>query len=146
MHSYHQFPIEIPTTSIDNVALFLTDLGMGFQIIHLHMGRFYYKATDKLCFHSLHRLHLLDETSQVDWGCHRLPPLSEVKHNGYMAELIFMAYLQTEGHLETSHAKRLLILSMSDIDRMRSTMKLDLRNKLILKCKLTYESKAGGKD
>ena len=56
-----------------------------------------------------------------------------------MAGLIFMVYLRTEGYLETSHSKRLLILSMSGIDRMRSPMKLYLRSKLILKCKLIHE-------
>ena len=50
MHSYHQSLIEIPTASIDNVALSLTDLGMGFQIIHLHMGRFITKQLINFAF------------------------------------------------------------------------------------------------
>lgn len=56
-----------------------------------------------------------------------------------MAGLIFMIYLRVKSHLETPHSKRLLVLAMSGIDKMRSPMKLYLRDKLRLKCKLIHE-------
>ena len=66
-------------------------------------------------------------------------PLLEIKKNGFMSGLILMMLLKLEAQLEEEEVRRMLVLSMMGIDRMRSAMRLFLRKKLTLKCKLVNE-------
>ena len=65
--------------------------------------------------------------------------LLEIKQNGFMSGLIFMMLMKVEGQLNEQEVRRVLVLSMVGMDRMRSALRLFLRNKLILKCKLVKE-------
>ena len=66
-------------------------------------------------------------------------PLLEIKQNGFMLGLILMMVLKVERELGEEEVRRMTVLSMVGIDGMRSAMRLVLRKKLILKCKLVKE-------
>ena len=66
--------------------------------------------------------------------------LVETKKNGFLSGLIFMMLLKVEKKLDGEQVRRMLVLSMAAMDRMRSAMRLYLRKKLILKCKLVREA------
>ena len=56
-----------------------------------------------------------------------------------MSGLIFMMLLKVESELKDDQINRLFLLSMIAMDSMRSGMRLYLRKRLILKCKLIKE-------
>ena len=66
-------------------------------------------------------------------------PLLEIKDNRFMSALIFMMLWRVEAQLKENEVRRMLVLSMVGMDRMRSAMRLSLRKKLTLKCKLIKE-------
>ena len=63
----------------------------------------------------------------------------EIKQNGFMSGLIFMILIMVERQLDEDEIRRMLLLSMVGVDRMRSAMRLFMRKKLVLKCKLVKE-------
>ena len=65
--------------------------------------------------------------------------LLEIKKNGFLSGLIFMMLVKVEKKLGKEQVRRMLVLSMAAMDHMRSAMRLYLRKKLILKCKLIKE-------
>ena len=56
-----------------------------------------------------------------------------------MSGLILMMLMKVEGQLKEEEVRRMLILAMVGMDGMRSAMRLFLRKKLVLKCKLVEE-------